>query len=322
MSFQRILLLMIVVLFGSIGVIAFTKRGKNEPTQQVVEVLSEPIEIELPSEEQIAVNEITPEPPAVIQEERQVEPPEVVNVSDADLPDADRVEEFFNKRDPKLAIVQTITYKSRVPWLKGRPAWIADYSSHFKTSRHFIARSLNGKPDYEKQDVVDGDRFNVFREDKNFEFYLLIDTLTSKMWFYYYDIDTKERVLVKTYKVGLGRPDASSESGTLTPLGKYTLGSKIAVYRPKTMAFHQGEKTEMVRIFGTRWIPFGEEVSGCTAPPKGYGLHGLPLLPNDKGDLVENLEILGRFESDGCIRMATKDIEELFAIIITKPAVV
>ena len=89
------------------------------------------------------------------------------------LPEADRIEELFNKQDPRLPIVETIIYKSRVPWQKGRPAWLSDYASHYETSRHFIARSLNGSPDYLKQDLAEGNRFNVLRLDKEINFYLL-----------------------------------------------------------------------------------------------------------------------------------------------------
>ena len=36
----------------------------------------------------------------------------------------------------------------------------------------------------------------------------------------------------------------------------------------------------------------------------------------------EDLSTIGSYESDGCIRLAQSDIEELYAIIITKPTVV
>ena len=62
------------------------------------------------------------------------------------------------------------------------------------------------------------------------------------MWFYYLDMDTNETVLVKTYKVGLGRIDSTKSSGMLTPLGKYSLGDKIAIYKPKMTGFHQDKK--------------------------------------------------------------------------------
>jgi len=240
----------------------------------------------------------------------------------APLPEANRIQEFFNRVEPKFPIVLTVTYKSRVPWQKGRPAWLSDYASHYATSRHFIARSLNGKPDYFKQDVSEGDRFNVLHPDKKINFYLLIDTSRCKMWFYYLDLDTNERVLVKTYNVGLGRIDNTKPSGLLTPLGKYTLGDKIAIYKPKLTGYHNGQKVELIRVFGTRWIPFDKEVGEATASPEGFGIHGLPWQPNEKGELVESRDSLGKYESDGCIRLMTPDIEELYAIIITRPTII
>ena len=47
--------------------------------------------------------------------------------------------------------------------------------------------------------------------------------------------------------------------------------------------------------------------------------HGIQ---DEKGELVETSESLGKYESDGCIRFATQDIEELFAIIITRPTTI
>jgi len=134
-------------------------------------------------------------------------------------------------------------------------------------------------------------------------------------------VDTKEKTLVKTYKVGLGRIDHSKISGLLTPLGVYSLGSRIAVYAPKTMGIHNGNKIEMIRIFGTRWIPFEKEISGTTLQAKGFGIHGLPWVMKN-GNLVEETDSLGKYESDGCIRMATADIEELYSIIITRPTTI
>lgn len=285
---------------------------------------SAPLEVELDKE----IHVVAPANVASIQEAKKGSvrndegTPSANITSIEDLPEANRIEEFFNKGDPKLPIVETITYKSRVPWQKGRPAWLSDYASYYSTSRHFIARSLNGKPDYFKQDVAEGDRFNVLRKDKNINFYLLIDTSRCKMWFYYLDMDTNDRVLVKTYLVGLGRADSSKASGLLTPMGKYSLGDKIAIYKPKMMGPYNGQKIEMIRVFGTRWIPFDKEVGQTTAPAKGFGLHGLPWTANEKGEPAQDKSSLGKYESDGCIRLATDDIEELFAIIITKPTTI
>lgn len=312
MTVPRLLFLVSLLLFGVIGFAAFFKKksGQDLSLSQIIRIEVEPdfVKAQEPSSsfespkgaslKEISQNESTP----------------------FSFPDSktDRIEEFFNKRDPKLPIVETVVYKSHVPWLKGRSAWIADYASHYKTSRHFIARSLNGKADYNKQDVSDGVRFNVLRNDIDFEFYLVADIKTCQMHFYYWDKASDERVFLKTYPIGIGRPDHSSPSGSLTPLGKYLLGDKIAVYRPKSQGLYQGKKIEMVKVFGTRWIPFSEEVQDCTAPAEGLGIHGLPLSPNEQGELVENTEALGQKESDGCLRLATKDIEELFSIIISR----
>ena len=241
-------------------------------------------------------------------------------LDDEKIANVDRIGQLFALDSSKLGIVETLSYSSRVPWLKDRPAWIADYAAHYATSRHFIARSLNRKPDYFTQKVAFGDRFNVFKRDKNIQFHLLIDLSRCRMWFYYYDVDANERVLLKTYRVGLGRGEPKTASGYLTPLGKYELGSKIAIYKPGTMGIFQDRKTEMIRVFGTRWIPFDQEIEGCTESSKGLGLHGAPWIPDpSSGQLIEDQSKIGKYESDGCVRLASEDIEEIFAIVVTKP---
>ena len=142
------------------------------------------------------------------------------------------------------------------------------------------------------------------------------------MGFYYVDLDTNERVLLKTYSVGLGRLEPSSDSGTLTPLGRYMLGNRVAIYQPGNMGFYQDQKVEMVRIFGTRWIPF-VPVEGGGAVRGGYGLQGAPwFIHPDSGQLVENQDVIGAYDSDGCVRLRSEDIEEIYAIVLTKPAFV
>jgi len=239
-----------------------------------------------------------------------------------DFPSIDRVHQFFTTGPTKFPIVETIVYDSRVPWLKGRPAWIADYAAYYATSRHFIARSLNGaggKPDYFSQKVSTGSRFNVFRKDRNFQFYLLVDLSLCKMGFYYIDLDTNERVLVKTYKVGLGRLAGDL---SLTAAGRYLLGGKVAVYKPGVMGQFQDRQIEMVRVFGTRWLPF-EPVAGEAVSGKRLGIHGAPLEKDEKtGQYVEMKDVVGRYESDGCIRLLFEDVEELFSIVITRPTIV
>ncbi len=306
MSLPKILAVLSLSLFGIIGMIAIFKKGGSEKLERPH--VQTPVEIVLEALEE-------PVAPASQKNEPQIAFKE-------DLPEDDRIEEFFNKNDKKFPIVETITYKSHVPWQKGRPAWLSDYASHFNTSRHFIARSLNGKPDYNKQEIAEGDKFNILKKDKNIEFLLVVDTSRCKMWFYYVDLDEKKKVLVKTYDVGLGRLDNLKESGLLTPLGKYTFGNRTAIFKPKVTGIHHGKKVEMMTVFGTRWIPFEKEIGYCTESAKGFGLHGTPWMNAANGQLIENNDSLGKYESDGCIRASTYDIEEIFSIVISRPTTI
>lgn len=339
MTLPKMLAIVATLLFGLIGIIALFKNSPDSPASSEFTPTLAPLEIELDKEIQVITPAVpvTPSVPSTIVvmnsaensaenasaedvgvKKKELELPAPV----VDLPEGNRIEELFNKQEPKLPIVETITYKSHVTWQKGRPAWLSDYASHYNTSKHFIARSLNGKPDYWKQELKEGDRFNVFRKDKNFQFYLVVDSSRCKMWFYYLDLDNKQKVLLKTYRVGLGRVDASKASGLLTPLGTYTLGNKIAIYKPKIMGNYQSKNTEMITVFGSRWIPFDKEVGFCTAPAKGFGIHGTPWTSKPDIGIIDNPSSIGKYESDGCIRLATPDIEELFAIIITKPTTI
>jgi hypothetical protein len=329
MTLPKLLVYSAIILFGMIGFTAMFK-GKtqqNDSASLPLASIQTPIEIDFAMNvKEVAVLPAAPviEKPAkiVIQpSETKLKATPAENeekISLQELPEADRIEEFFNLDDKKFPIVETISYKSRVDWQKGRPAWLSDYASHYKTSRHFIARSLNGKPDYLKQDLAEGARFNILKPNKNVQFHLVIDTSRCRMWFYYHDVDTKDKVLVKTYPIGLGRIDQTKISGLLTPLGVFSLGSRIAAYKPKVMGTHHGNKIEMIRVFGTRWIPFEKEIHATTSPAKGFGIHGMPWAVS-QGNLIEDTSSSGKYESDGCIRMASQDIEELYSIIITKP---
>ena len=318
MSLPKIFAVVTLLLFAMIGVAALFKKGAESPpfSTSTSSDTQSPIEVAFDTEVQTVMPAISsPEKISLPQGGSR-------RINDVDLPDANLIEELFNKNGSKLLIVETITYKSHVPWQKGRPAWLSDYASHYNTSRHFIARSLNGKPDYLKQELAEGDKFNVLRKDKDFEFHLVVDTSRCRMWFYYLDLDDKKPVLLKTYQVGLGRLDASKTSGLLTPLGKYSLGGRVAIFKPKVTGNYQGKKVEMITVFGSRWIPFEKEIEQCTAPAKGFGIHGTPWILNAQGVLADSAEGIGKYDSDGCIRLATSDIEELFAIIISRPTTI
>lgn len=307
------LLIGAVVLFSAIGGLAFSKKKNKSPSNQNVPLKSEPVKV-APLKKNLQVKT----PSLEVSDPKPT--PSLKSSVGVDIPNIDRIFQLFSTGSSKLPIVETIEYSSSVPWLKGRPAWVADYAVYYSTSKHFIARSLNGVSDYFSQKVMNGSKFNVFKKDKQIEFHLLVDVSRLKLAFYYLDCGTSERVLLKTYPVGLGRLDPSNPSGTLTPLGSYSLGDKIAVYKEGVKGFFHDQKTEMIRVFGTRWIPFDQEVGGSMESAKGYGIHGAPWGVDPKtGNLVENRDLIGRYDSDGCVRMLLEDVEELFSIIITKP---
>ena len=339
MSVPKWILIGTATLFSMIGIAAFVKKGRAQsvtaiaPLKETASISETPV-VSIPVKPP-AVQEVVSKKSAKEKKGKGKEvqlasasitapaasslPRPVLTAKD-DFPAIDRIFQLFTTGSSKLPIIETITYASSVPWLKGRPAWIADYATYYSTSRHFIARSLNGKPDYFSQKVSEGSRFNVFRKDKKIQFYLLVDVSRCKMGFYYVDLDTNERVLLKTYRVGLGRLDPSTPSGTLTPLGRYSLGNRVAIYKPGMMGFYQDQKVEMIRVFGTRWIPLDQEVERTTALAKGYGLQGAPWTVDPAtAQILENRNSIGAYDSNGCVILASDDIEELFAIVLTKP---
>lgn len=296
-----------LVLFALIGTVALLKKGGREKKEafysNVSEVKDRAEDVYAEVTEEAPASEITYLNP--VQDELSGE-------------ETDLVWRLFTTGKEQLPIVKTIRYRSRVPWLKERPAWISDYASYYGTSRHFIARSLNKNLDYFTQKISTGDRFNVLNKDLNLHFHLVVDFSRCKMWFYYHDLDLDERVLLKTYKVGVGRFSPHEKSGLLTPQGTYVLGDKIATYKPGAQGYFQDKEIEMVQVFGTRWIPL-EEIDKEGENPRGYGFHGAPWVYDDgAGEYRENRGTIGHYESDGCIRLLQEDIEELYSIVITK----
>ena len=123
MAAARYFLIGGVVLFGVIGAIGWLKR---EPKQQQ----------EVPLVQEISLSETAPvKTPAIPLIAKPVTQAPADSPSEIGLPEVDRIQQLFAHDSSKLPIVETVSYTSRVPWLKGRPAWIADYASHFETSR-------------------------------------------------------------------------------------------------------------------------------------------------------------------------------------------
>lgn len=221
-------------------------------------------------------------------------------------------------------IIQTIRYSSRVSWKPKRSAWLIDYANHHKTAVDFVLRSLNRGKSAKERPVSEGESFCVLRTDIPFSFLVVVEAPTCTMKLYYLlpsDEGLKIKFL-KQYQVGLGRVANEKASGILTPYGLFRLGARVAVFRPGMTGMYKGKKVEQIQVFGTRWIPFEREIADCTEPAKGFGIHGTPWLRVESGQLIDQAGSIGKFESDGCIRMRTADIEEIYSVISSRPGYV
>lgn len=227
--------------------------------------------------------------------------------------DIDRIDRLFATGARKLPFMETIAYTHHVPWLKGRSALLNDYARHYQTSSQFIARSLNdGKNETLMRRIVQGETFNVISSDKNIEFYLVVDLSRRFMHLYAYDAGMEERYLLKIYKVGVGSLDPNQKSGCETPLGRYKLSERIGIYKPGVVANVGGRVMELVQLYGTRHIPFGDRKHQCA-------IQGNPwVVDADTGDLIEMRNFIGQYATEGNIRMHTEDVEELFSIVTSR----
>ncbi len=236
----------------------------------------------------------------------------------------DHVQDLFQPGS-SCPIVETIRYSSRVAWKPKRSAWLIDYANHYKTPVDFVLRSLNGGKSAKERPVSEGENFTVLRTDKNF-YFLMVVGIQERILKLFYVLqqpnNTQDIHYLKSYQVGLGRISPEKASGCLSPLGIFRLGTRVAVFRPGMTGVHKGKKVELIQVFGTRWLPFEKEIAGCSEPAKGFGIHGTPWSRADNGQLIDHPESVGRFESDGCIRLKSPDIEELYAIISSRPGFV
>src|ERR1700723_1568526 len=106
MSIPKFLIVAALTIFTLIAVGAFLKGRSSKQTKRE----TPPVEV------------------ALDEEVRVIPAPERADVParESAIPEVNRINEFFNKGENKFPIVQTVTYKSRVPWQKGRPAWVSD----------------------------------------------------------------------------------------------------------------------------------------------------------------------------------------------------
>jgi lipoprotein-anchoring transpeptidase ErfK/SrfK len=102
-------------------------------------------------------------------------------------------------------------------------------------------------------------------------------------------LKTKDEEIVKTYTVATG-------ANNLTPVGTFKIVEKI----PNPPWFKSGAAKPIPpqdpeNILGTRWL-------GLSVP--SYGIHG-----------TTDPKSLGKQVTQGCVRMANSDVEELYIIV-------
>lgn len=323
MSTFRVFVVVSCILFGIIFLLALNKKqkvdkgSKGKDCEQVVTQ-----QVDLSTLNPLKEKSLQGKPSLPIQTPQPSHPQPVQDVlSDSVSIEHDQQQEAIAslfEKGSTCPIVETVTYKSRVPWKPHRPAWLIDYAHHFRTSLPFIYRSLTGEENGVPKTICDGAQFNVFRNDVDFRFHLVV-SLHSRVLRLYYIIPGEHRVVfLKSYPVCVGRKDSSKTSGCLTPLGTYQLGERVGVFSPGVCGMHKGKKVELIQVFGPYWIPFDKEIRGCSEPAKGFGVHGLPSIPKNDKSYEEDDSSLGQFESDGCIRVRWRDIRELFSIVSTR----
>lgn len=350
MTLSRLFLLISLLLFGTIGVLAFAKNKKKNttdslPTEKVC-AESKPLVQQKNSgrgeiQERVDFSLLqTNHVPAPVSPSRSMGNAELgvdtasdqkevkrhgeealrevaaVVIEHDDEPEA--MSQLFIKGSD-CPIIETVRYSSRVEWKPRKQAWLVDYATHYRTPLDFIVRSIAGRPGVEAPPVKEGQQFTVLRSNVSFYFHAVISFASMKLRLYYVLPKENKAVFLKSYPVCLGRKDSSKASGSLTPFGVYLLGSRVACFKPKMMGTHKGHRVELMQVFGTRWIPFEKEISGCTEPARGFGVHGAPFIRSEgEGSLSEDPSSIGTWASDGCIRLKKEDVEELFSVISTR----
>jgi len=106
-------------------------------------------------------------------------------------------------------------------------------------------------------------------------------------------IPDRKLALIDDGKVVKVFPVAVGKESTPSPEGTFTVKSRVAnpTYYHKGTVIAPGPANPL----GTRWMGLSEQ---------GYGIHG-----------TNAPKSIGKAESHGCIRMAKKDLEELFPLV-------
>ncbi len=103
---------------------------------------------------------------------------------------------------------------------------------------------------------------------------------------------------IKQYDIGTGKNDK-------TPVGEFEVAEKMIEptwYSGEGVYPYGHEKN----VLGTRWIGFKDKPGYY-----GFGIHG-----------TANPESIGKSESNGCVRLRNKDVEEIYVFVTDKTKIV
>lgn len=131
-------------------------------------------------------------------------------------------------------------------------------------------------------------------------FHAVVDKSDYRMDLYLDDPDTGERLYINSVPVGLGKDDG-------TPLGRFIVQPRSKVINPEWADPRTGRvwaADDPKNPIGEFWV--GLEGAGPeTADLRGYGIHGT-IDPDSIGD----------DQSMGCVRLADKDIELVYKLLV------
>jgi lipoprotein-anchoring transpeptidase ErfK/SrfK len=175
----------------------------------------------------------------------------------------------------RLLFSPTITAKSKPYEIKPGDT-LAKLASQFNTTVELLMKSNNLSSDR----IIPGRRLKVWTEP----FVIFVDKSQNILI-----LKTKDEEVIKTYTVSTGVNNS-------TPVGTFRISEKI----PNPPWFRPGRQEPIPagdpeNILGTRWL-------GLNLP--GYGIHGT----------IEP-QSLGKQVTQGCVRMANADVEELYIIV-------
>lgn len=195
----------------------------------------------------------------------------------------DDVEQQLGKISAELVLTPHAMQPEKTPYLVRSGDSVERIARQFGTTVDVV--SLNNPQIRNPNLIKAGDRLIVFKG----KFAIMVGKAQNSL------VVSLNGEFFKRYGVGTGKHGR-------TPVGMFKITQKIEQpvwWRPDGKEVPFGDKEN---ILGTRWMTLRAE--GGTPDVRGYGIHG-----------TWDDSSIGKAESAGCIRLANKDVEELFRLV-------